>query len=48
MPSVPSVPMNNCFKSYAALFLIMRFIDVITVPSASTASRPSTESRVMP
>jgi len=30
------------------LFFISRFMDEITVPSASTASSPSTMSRIMP
>ena len=47
-PSVPSLPMNNCFKSYAALFFSIAFIDETIVPSANTASRPSTFSRVIP
>ena len=48
MPSVPSEPTNSCLRSYPALFLTIRLSDVITVPSASTASRPSTLSRVIP
>ena len=39
-PSVPSLPMNSCLRSYPALFLSMRLSEVSTVPSASTASIP--------
>ena len=47
-PSVPSLPMNRCFRSKPALFLIILFRLLTTVPSASTASTPSTISRAMP
>ncbi|EKD98231.1 MAG: hypothetical protein ACD_23C00525G0001 [uncultured bacterium] len=48
MPSVPSLPMNRCFRSKPALFLIILFMLVTTVPSANTASRPRTISRAIP
>ena len=47
-PNVPSVPINNCFKSYPALFLIILFIEERIVPSGVTASIPRTESLVIP
>src|SRR5439155_228228 len=47
-PSVPSVPMNNCLRSVPVLFLMYLRRPLSTVPSASTASSPSTRSRVMP
>ena len=48
MPSVPSLPMKSCLRSYPVLFFNIWFIDEITVPSANTASRPSTTLRIMP
>ena len=47
-PKVPSVPIKSCFKSYPELFFSISFKDVTILPSANTASNPSTESRVIP
>ena len=48
IPSVPSLPINNCFRSYPVLFLSILFIEEIIVPSASTASSPRIKSLVIP
>ena len=48
MPRVPSPPINNCLRSYPVLFFNTLFSDDKIVPSARTASTPSTISRVIP
>lgn len=48
MPSVPSEPMNRKRGSSPLLFLTSRLRLLTTVPSASTASTPSTASRMVP
>ena len=47
-PNNPSEPIKRCLRSNPELFFINRFIDETIVPSANTASRPKTESRIMP
>ena len=49
MPSVPSAPINNCFKSYPVLsFLFSLSKELNTVPSARTTSKPKTVPRKEP
>jgi hypothetical protein len=48
MPSVPSEPMNRKRGSSPALFLTRQVSESSTLPSASTTSTPSTESRIVP
>ena len=47
-PSVPSPPINSCFRSYPVLSFRRRFKPFQISPLGSTASSPSTSERIVP
>ena len=47
-PSVPSLPINKCFKSKPAVFLCKGDSCEISSPFGKTTSKPNTKSRIVP